>query len=233
MYYNRGIPLLYPQSYPNLGRWQQLSLLYEKIKRRLVWKQRIKLMDKFGDEYPDGFLNAPQIYVDEFDHRSDKYFKECKKMIKQQFTFPPFDEARNIDVARRMNAPDSVAVHVRRSDHMYDNGNLFTTHYFQRAVHLIKNKTNEEYRTFYLFSDDIEWCMSNLSVLGLEDTDKIAIVDWNKGKDSFRDMQLMTHCQHNIIPISSFSWWGYYLSDRENKIVCAPQNYWTEVPYHF
>lgn len=68
---------------------------------------------------------------------------------------------------------------------------------------------------------------------GLTSNDEVIIVDWNKGEDSYRDMQLMTYAKHNILAISSFSWWGYYLSKHRDKIVCAPKGYWLEAGYHF
>lgn len=58
--------------------------------------------------------------------------------------------------------------------------------------------------------------------MGLNEQDEIYFVDWNTQLESYRDMQLMTYCKHNIIAISSFSWMGYYLSKhKKDKIVCA------------
>ena len=156
--------------------------------------------------------------------------KEREK-LRQIYKFPKFTDLRNIDLAERMEKNESVALHVRRSDHMYDNGQLFERGYFGRAVNYMKENVSEP--VFYIFSDEPDWCKSNLELLGLSTKDEITIIDWNTEKQSFRDMQLMTYCKHNILAISSFSWWGYYLSNYSKKVVCAPNGYWLEVSVHF
>ena len=130
-----------------------------------------------------------------------------------------------------MEQSESVAAHVRRSDHMYDNIRLFEEQYFVKAVNYIKEQTQNP--VFYIFSDEPQWCRENMQTLGLTASDNVEIIDWNIGEESYRDMQLMTYCKHNILAISSFSWWGYYLSRQSDKVVCAPEGYWMEVPVHF
>jgi len=64
-------------------------------------------------------------------------------------------------------------------------------------------------QVYCIFSNDIGWCESNLHDLlpGKE----IVYVDWNKGTQSYADMQLMSLCKHNVIANSSFSWWDVYI----------------------
>ncbi len=204
---------------------------------KLILRSRVVLWfsarNHSGDTYPEGFLERKEsAYFGEFDHRSDFYFRKYRSLVKETFRFPDFVKEQNREIAGRMMEGNSVALHVRRGDHMYDNGDLFQSGYFAKAVNFIKNYTKEK-QIFYIFSGEMEWCREHLRELGLDDSDEVVYVDWNCGEESFRDMQLMTYCQHNILPISSFSWWGYYLSNAKNKIVCAPKGYWLEVEHHF
>ena len=68
-----------------------------------------------------------------------------------------------------------------------------------------------------MFSDDIEWAHNNY-----KDIENIIFVAQNK---SYEDMYLMSLCKHNIIANSSFSWWGAWLNENDNKIVIAPKKW--------
>lgn len=197
------------------------------------WYGKVFHDDRHIDRYPDNYLRLKgNTFYDEFNHTSDEYFRDSREEVLKVFKFPEFADEQNTKIADQMLQEESVALHVRRSDHMYDNEELFTGGFFQKSVDKIRSRTRQP--IFYIFSDEPEWCGTHLSELGLDDNDRIICVDWNCGKESFRDMQLMTYCKHNIMVISSFSWWGYYLSkNTEGKIACAPKGYWFDVENHF
>lgn len=199
-------------------------------KARWYWKHIGKKSERQCDEYPDDYMKQGGItYYDDFCYVSDKYLYKDKAVLRNVFGFPVLDE-RNRVIADRMCLGDSVALHVRRSDHMYDNASLFSRGYFQDTVQYMKSSLEKP--CFYIFSEDMEWCRNHLRELGIEKNDEYVMIDWNKGSASYRDMQLMTYCKNNILVMSSFSWCGYYLSVHEEKMVIAPHGWWLEVPIH-
>ena len=52
--------------------------------------------------------------------------------------------------------------------------------------------------------------------------DVVEFVDWHSSAESYRDMQIMALCKHNIITNSSFGWWGSYLNTNPDKITISP-----------
>ena len=69
---------------------------------------------------------------------------------------------------------------------------------------------------FIVFSDDPDWCRSNFN------GEKFIICDIN---DSYIEMCAMSLCDDNIIANSSFSWWGAWLNQKEDKTVIAPSRW--------
>ena len=125
-----------------------------------------------------------------------------------------------------MQLNNSVSIHVRRGDYL--NGYYFETlgkicdiDYYKRAIALINKEVNDPY--FYIFSDDPGYVAENLKI------ENATYVDFNRGRDSWQDMYLMSQCKHNIIANSTFSWWGAWLNTNLNKIVIAPNRWFANM----
>ena len=146
-------------------------------------------------------------------------------MLRGSFEFPQINDWKNLMILDTIKNSNSVAIHARRGDMMGHIGQYYKYGYFERAVNYIKKHVNDP--CFILFSDpgSIQWCKDNLILFGLnEKEDSIYYVDWNIGEESYRDMQLMSYCKHNIITDSSFGWWGAYLNENPSKITISPDS---------
>jgi hypothetical protein len=143
--------------------------------------------------------------------------------IMKKFVFPPFVDEKNIEMAKILDSSNSVFIHARRGDMLSANGWCYKYGFFKRAVkHIRKNVENPMF-VFFTNTGSIDWCKEHAKdIFGLKDSDKVMFVDWNAGDQSFRDMQLMTHCKHGIITNSTFGWWGAYLIQNPNKITISP-----------
>jgi hypothetical protein len=145
--------------------------------------------------------------------QSEKYFKNHKKEVIKLF--------KHEDLISRIkfDFKNSVSVHVRRGDYVID---LFmqaylppqSIGYYNKALAFIDSKVQVDH--IYIFSDDIKWCKENF---------KDKRITFVEEQPDYMDMYIMSKCEHNIIANSSFSWWGAYLNENENKIVCAPVNW--------
>lgn len=143
--------------------------------------------------------------------------------VRRAFTFPPHTDNRNIACEQLIRNTNSVAIHARRGDMLGYNYDCYRFGYFKRCVKFIRKKVNHP--VFFIFCDpgSVQWAKENADVFGLDFTkDEVHFVDWNKGEDSYCDMQLMAQCKHQIITRSSFGWWGAWLNTNPDKITCSP-----------
>ena len=144
--------------------------------------------------------------------------------VRKIFCFIPFDDKENIAMADKIAETESVAIHARVVNFDYGMKESLERNYYKKAVRYIKGKINKNI-SFFLFSDNPDWCRENIELLGLKDED-VTFVDFNKGENAFRDMQLMSLCKHIITAKSTFSWWAGVLIKEPNKIFITPYGSW-------
>lgn len=145
--------------------------------------------------------------------QSERYFVKYSEAVKQLFSAPiefikeafinyPFLQTSNV-----------TCISVRRGDYLIysDYHPVITKEYIEEAI---KRIPKTDY--FVIFSDDLDWCVSNLNHLSNVHFISASIHE---------QMWLMSLCDNFVISNSSFSWWGAYLSRNKNKTVVAPQTW--------
>jgi hypothetical protein len=165
---------------------------------------------------------------------SEKYFYNVRDVIKQDFRFSLQLDRAYTDTLSRIMSTQSVCLHVRRTDILAEDQKGFVgIEYYRAAIECIGNKVKSP--SFYVFSDDIEWCRSNLRINShcefVSDDETTAIA-------TPHEFMLMCSCKHFIIANSTLSWWGAWLATNPQKIVIAPrrwlrsEGYWNEKMPH-
>lgn len=172
------------------------------------------------------FSNYPSdTYLDGY-WQSEKYFKEIRQTILDEFTLKKAIPPACLPVIEQIKKSTSVSIHIRRGDYISNpvtspNYCIVPLEYYYKAIDTIKKQDTDI--TLFVFSDDIPWTKENLKL-----SDKCVYVDVNTGENNVFDMYLMSLCKHNIIANSSFSWWGAWLNQHSDKTVIAPKNWFAK-----
>lgn len=190
-----------------LRRYHPLNLVYSD--KPMVYDESVF---KTRARYLDGcFINS-------------HYFSDIQNEVRLAFEFKSIDSA-NLELMIRMHHCNSVSLHIRRGDYLKNPiYGVCDEKYYENAIAAIKSMVDTP--KFYVFSDDTEWCEGFMRKQYVD----YRIINHNTGRDSYKDMYLMTRCRHNIIANSTFSWWGAWLNNNEEKIVMSPNKWTTTIP---
>lgn len=151
--------------------------------------------------------------------QSPKYFSKYTDEIRKDLRVKAIPKDNNRKIIDQICSTESVCVHIRRGDFLapeFQHLNVCTQEYYLNAMNYMKEHLNNP--VFYIFSnthEDIEWIKNNWTLSG-----QIYYVDENNC--DYEELQIMYHCRHFIIANSTFSWWAQFLSENNDKIVCAP-----------
>lgn len=204
----------------------QPTNLLNRVLRKYFTKKTHFIDKNFG--FNEELLSKPlpsNIYLEGY-WQTEKYFSHIRDELLKDFSFKTPLSKKNLDILEDAGT-ETASIHIRRGDYLKTQTlNVCSKDYYLNAIKLLFSKANP--KSILVFSDDIPWCKSDLkleeyitNILKLNNI-KIFYIDWNTGKDSYQDMQLMSKCKYHIIANSSFSWWGAYLDPNPEKIVIAP-----------
>lgn len=204
--------------YPYTGRFYRMFRLLYSLRRKIFGiKDSWITPDDPTAYYPQVFqLNPLRSYIFFGNWGNESYREIVEKEIRDAFTFPPFTDDENINTQKEIQASNAVSIHIRRGDYLKFKYPIMPIEYYKEAVSIIKEQVKNP--KFFVFTDDIKYVKENFSFLG-----DYKLIDYNRNKNSYCDMQLMSICKHNIIANSSFSFWGAWLNPNKEKIVIAPR----------
>jgi len=152
--------------------------------------------------------------------QSEKYFKKFSREIRELFAPDPQSMQIIKNKYGEILEKNTVAVHIRRGDYtrLSNYHPPCSLEYYSRAMdHFPKDSV------FLIFSDDIEWCKTTF------EGDNFVFIENN---EDYIDFYLISLCKHVILANSSFSWWGAWLNNNENKRVIAPHKWFGDSVEH-
>jgi len=162
-------------------------------------------------------IGYPFNYVLLTYHNETEYvgYYQCEKYFKHRRTellelFKPTDEFVD-EINNYEQLFGNISLHVRRGDYVGSivHPELSIKYYEEALTHL------PEHMQVLVFSDDLKWCRENF--IG----EKYVFID----EIDYISIYLMAKMKHHIIANSSFSWWGAWLSEHDDKKIIAPKNW--------
>jgi hypothetical protein len=211
----KDIPFLYQKH--NLG----IFMRYIDYIRRKIFPTPGKEKKDFC--FDQDILNlGPNVYLEGW-WQSYKYFLNIEDIIRKDFTLKNKLSLNIENLAEVIRNENSLCVHVRRGDYVgisyYE---IIGKDYHNKALEKMKSLVSLD--KIYVFSDDIEWCKENMKF----DIPTMFVGHEYAGVKAEGHTYLMSCCKYFIIPNSSFSWWGAWLSSNKDKIVIAPKKWFND-----
>lgn len=158
---------------------------------------------------------------------SHKYFDMYRSQLLNMFCVDDITKKYIYDKNPVLHTDNCVSIHVRKGDYKKTsertNGSLYRLDisYYDNSINFINNKIhNPTYLIFTENKEDIHWCKKYI-----KDRFKNNNIIIMFGEHDYIDLYMMTLCKHNIIANSTFSWWGAYLNNNNDKIVIFPKGW--------
>ena len=157
--------------------------------------------------------------------QSYKYFENNYKQIIQELNLDETKNKYNLNMK-------AIAIHIRLGDFLtIPNCFILPYLYYVKAINYLKNNLNDfdEYR-FIIFAEkendkSINEYIYNINHNLNKSIDFIKIYDIYPNSIDYEEFFYMSNCQHFIIANSTFSWFGAYLSNNQDKIIIHPPEY--------
>jgi len=164
---------------------------------------------------------------------SEKYFKEHKQEIINQFEFKLKNFYSKNKFFKLLTNSNSVSICVRQNRFseklrkinstdikMSENYSYEQINYIKKSIEFIKSKVPDP--KFFIWSNNfnnLEKYFPENQYTHIKNDETLT-----EGRRPLLDLFLMSNAKHFIVIPSSFNWWGAYLSQNQGKIIIRPSN---------
>jgi hypothetical protein len=122
-----------------------------------------------------------------------------------------------------------VSMHFRLGDYkqLQHFHPLTNKEYYCRSIQYLCENFNDNFNVlFFCESEDINDVIQIINYISNKYSNiKFIRANEDKSLSDWEEMILMSFCKHNIIANSTFSWWGAYFNENNDKIVCYPSKW--------
>lgn len=158
-------------------------------------------------------------------YQSYKYFENDIDFIYQQISLKDLQQQVKNKSASYFTGETNISMHFRIGDYkaIQECHPIMTYEYYDKALCEIEKccqgtKINVLYFHETVDTDDVNAIIGKLK-------QEHSSIEFTRIKDELSDWEqllLMSCCDHNIIANSTFSWWGAFFNNSNNRIVCYP-----------
>lgn len=218
-----------------IARLSFLPIFLKRFFRRVDWWLDMQTKNVYIEKDsliydPDFFkVTTPVILSGYF--ISEKYFLDNKNHMIDVFSNVPLGGNAKKIADKITACKTSISLHYRdfldadmgSVEHAEKSGSL-SWDFYDNAIQKIINdkKINPKYITIFVFSYNIETAKEFFN--GHPMFENLVFVSYEE-QYIWEDMKLMSLCDHNVVSNSTYAWWGAYLNQNPNTMVCYHKTY--------
>lgn len=210
---------------PNLGKrqtyWHTLLLpILDHMVDTINLDNYMRIEESDADRFTQMQVENTNIVLNGY-FQSYKFFeKEIGTDFKMLFVS---DTKTDTSSTKTTTTTTTVSLHFRLGDYkqLQEYHPIMDLDYYKNALYYVVLIDPSVQQVCYFCEDeDIDTVHSNVEALKQEFRE--IVFERAREPSDWEEMLSMSRCTHNIIANSSFSWWGAYLNENPDKIVCYP-----------
>lgn len=169
-----------------------------------------------------------------FESKQDIIYRLLKLDEKKQSIKNRYPELFSYPESSKTSSNESIAIHFRLGDYKQKRyyHPVMNYEYFEKSLdHVVSTRPNLKSVLYLCESEDNNYVESKIALFRA----KYPELEYIKVPDDIPDYDqvlVMALADHNVMSNSTFSWWGAYLNENPNKVVCFPSIWFGEYYEH-